>query len=129
MFVNRPLAAHFIKSTHTIFFARKPDIIALCGNPTHMITRQSICLGVMYPRIDGLNEPMHTGVGSSKPDLESIGTDTGDHIAFQQICFRICFDERLINLIVLTDALLLSAKPNAIIVHRDRSDLTVYQAI
>ena len=69
---------------------------------------------------------MYTRISSPKPNLESIRANGSDHIAFQQIRFRIGFDERLVNLIVLTDTLILGTKPNAVIVHRDRSDLTVY---
>ena len=83
----------------------------------------------MHPRIDRFDEPMYTGIGSPKPDLKAVCPDTGNHIAFQQIGFRIRLDKGLIHLIVLTDTFFLRAKPNAVIVDCNRGDFAVYQAI
>ena len=83
----------------------------------------------MHPRIDRFDEPMYARIRSPEPDLKAICTDTGNHIAFQQIGFRIRLDKGLIHLIVLTDTFFLRAKPNAIIVYCNCSDFAVYQAI
>ena len=64
-----------------------------------------------------------------EPDLEAICTDTGHHIAFQQVGFRIRLNEGLIDLIVLTDPFFFCPKPNAVIVHGNRSDFAAYQTI
>ena len=124
-----PFTAYFIKVTYSIFFTSKPDPISLYSNPGYMIARQTIIFSIMNPSISRFDEAMYSCIGSSKPYLEPISVNRSNHIAFEQISFCKCFNEGLINFIVLTDTFILSSEPNTIFSHRDSRNFIIYQSI